>query len=92
MKVYLVKHKDYALSPINMCAWATTKQTGPNSLYVVSVQAFLRKGDAVKYIADLAESVQESREIVVFIAQNRARTRPTAVSKGQTRRNKKDAL
>ncbi len=91
MKVYLIKHKDAATLPINMCAWVDTVSIKPNGIQLISVQAFLRKRDAVEYIKKLPFNVGKYREIVVFIAQNRARTRPTAVSKGCMRRNKKDA-
>lgn len=90
MKVYLVKHRGYALGPINMCAWATVEETPPNYIYVKSVQAFLRRRDAAGYIAKLPNNVGEQREIVVFSAHNRARTRRNSKVSGNTRRKPKE--
>lgn len=89
MKVYLVKHKGYALTPANMCAWSEVLEVPPNGVYIKSVHAFLRRRDAAEYLAELPNNVGEHREIVVFSAHSRARTRRKSKSSVQPRRNKK---
>ena len=50
MKVYLITHKDYKISPTNTVAWADIDKVGKNGIYVRSVKAFFKKKEAKKYI------------------------------------------
>jgi len=62
MKVYLISHKGKP-SIIKMEAWARTCQVGDNGVFVQSINAFLRKRDAEKW---LKENCCEHLEIKIF--------------------------
>jgi hypothetical protein len=51
MKVYLIAHTG-ALHPFKMCGWVVTVNIPPNSFFVKSVRAFLRKKDAKEFLAE----------------------------------------
>lgn len=90
MKVYLVKLKDAADLPCNMCAWADYEGEANEfvaSIHVMSVKAFLKRKYVAEYIAKLPENVRPYREIVPFSSPERARTRPKRAAVVSTRRS-----
>lgn len=93
MKVYLVQHKGYKPSHVNMDAWVDYEETHNEfmaSVHVMSVRAFLRRRYAAEYIAKLPDGVREYREIVVFSTPQRARTRPSSKSSVTPRRKSRE--
>ena len=51
MKIYLVAHKGKP-NIMKIEAWSKINKVGENGIYVESVNAFLRKKDAKKWIED----------------------------------------
>ena len=52
MKVYLIKHKGHKTSIRNLDSWARMRGLGGNGIFVESVNAFLRKKDAKKWLEE----------------------------------------
>jgi len=64
MKIYLVAHKGKP-NIFKMEAWARCDKVGKNGIYVESVNAFLRKKDAKKWIEDRGYNHLEVKTAII---------------------------